>query len=473
MGRTNDDVDDGGWAVLRLRRATERFRQSLFYLPALFVAASIALALTVVRVDRWTSTDDGPSVLSTTVDNARSILSTVAGGTIAAASIVFSITLVAVQLASSQFSPRVVRGFLRDRFQQVVMGVVVGTFSYCLLVLRVVQETGGDSDAEPFLPRLSVLGAVVLGIASLLAVLASIDHTAKSLRVGTILDRIASETIAVIEARHEPTGKTGDAVRPIHVDSPDSRPVNPARRSADVTPGVPTPPETALVVRSRRTGWVAQISTDALLDAAPEGSTLLLHAAAGAYLVPGERIAAVWPAPDDAEARDVIAASVDRALDVSDARTLQQDVAFGLLQLTDIAMRALSPGINDPNTAIEALHRIGRVLTELISAEAHRTQVTHAARTVVRSAAPDDAAYLEAGFGPVRRHGRSQVDVLEAIVRTLVSVRDIVEHRRAVPPDLSGFDVQLDRVEACLDDLEHAEERERLRRAIRAARPLP
>ena len=154
-----------------------------------------------MALDRRFAAGDLPSFHSTTVDNARSILSTVAGGTISAAAVVFSLTLIAVQLASSQFSPRVVRGFVGDRFQQIVMGIVVGTFTYCLVVLRVVQKPLESSGSGPFLPQVSIVVAVTLAVASLLAVLASIDHTAKSLRVGALLDQVATQTVSVIESR--------------------------------------------------------------------------------------------------------------------------------------------------------------------------------------------------------------------------------------------------------------------------------
>lgn len=458
MSRSPTDGDHPAVALLRLRRLTEQFRQSLFYLPALFVGASIASALIFVRVDRATADGTLPDVFSTTVDNARSILSTVAGGTITAASIVFSLTLVAVQLASSQFSPRVVRGFLGDRLQQIVMGVVVGTFSYCLLVLRVVQATGEGDETDPFLPRLSVIVGVLLGVASLLAVLASIDHTAKSLRVGSLLDRIADETVDVIERRHLDD-------RSLHFDSPDARPIDPAERATADHLEVPTPPSSAVVVRSDRTGWVTQMSTGGLLDALPDGGTLLLDASVGAYVIEGERLGVAWPGVESS-ALD----GIRNAIDINDARTLQQDVAFGILQLNDVAMRALSPGVNDPNTAIESVHRVGRVLAALFEAGPMRDRVSDGGRTVVRSWSPDVSDYVEAAVGPIRRYGAGDVTVLEAIVRMLVVVRDVASAEREVPVDLSAVERQFDLIEAQADEIPTEVDRARLERALAAAR---
>lgn len=130
---------DIGSKFLRLDALRNRLAQSLFFVPFLLLAASILLAQITVQIDQSMAEDVLPNWFEVTVQSSRSILSTIAGGTITAASIVFSLTLVAVQLAASQFSPRV-RGFLGDRFQQLVMGTVVGTFSYSLMVLREVRS---------------------------------------------------------------------------------------------------------------------------------------------------------------------------------------------------------------------------------------------------------------------------------------------------------------------------------------------
>lgn len=269
---------DGGIGLIRLRRLADQFQQSLFFLPAIFVIASVVLALVIVRVDRALGRDGLPSFFSTTVDNARSILSTVAGGTISAASVVFSLTLIAVQLASSQFSPRVLRGFLGDRFQQMVMGIVVGTFTYSLVVLRVVQQPQDQSTSTPFLPRLSVLFAVIFAVASLLAVLASIDHTAKSLQVGSLLDRIAFETVATIEARLV-RADSDDDENALILDAPGIVPAAPRANPGVEQPAPLTPPDDALDISAEHPGWVTQLSVEAIFSCLPDDSTVLLRTA--------------------------------------------------------------------------------------------------------------------------------------------------------------------------------------------------
>lgn len=457
----------GGVGLLRLRRYAEKFRQSLFFLPAFFVLGSILLGFATVEIDRSLGEDDLPAIASTTVDNARSLLSTVAGGTIGAASVVFSLTLVAVQLASSQFSPRVVRGFLRDRFQQVVMGVVVGTFTYCLAVLRVVQQPLDDSNAEPFLPQISVLVAVVLAVLSLLAVLASIDHTAKSLRVGSLLDSITTETVDVItfRYRHRDSADDEDSLR---LGGPSIVPAAPSTSDqGDDNADETVPPEGALVVRSERSGWVTQISLEGILDAIPAGSTLLLESSVGTYLFPGSRLFAVWPvAADD---RDRLESSLRDTLEVGPARTLQQDVSFGTLQLTDIAVRALSPGVNDPNTAIEAVVRIGRVLATLLQHDLDASSITSNDRTIIRSRTLSAHDYVDAAVEPIRRYARAEPAVLVALVRTLGTAAETAQGCCRGKVDTQSFSYQLEQISSSMGHLESLEARAEVQKALDAA----
>ena len=460
---------DGGVGLLRLRRYSDRFRQSLFFLPAIFVLASIILALAMVELDRRLPSGDLPSFLSTTVDNARSILSTVAGGTIGSASVVFSLTLVSVQLASSQFSPRVVRGFLGDRFQQTVMGIVVGTFTYSLVVLRVVQKPLEESNSEPFLPQLSIVVAVLLAVASLLAVLASIDHTAKSLRVGSLLDQVTEETVRVIEARYAHLDDD-DGRRSLQLDAPSVVPAAPRQRLASESGSQRHDvPSDALVLRANRSGWVTQISVEGILSAVPAGSTVLLESAVGTYLIPGSIVASVWPIAEDAA--DDVDARLRDAIEVRTARTLQQDVSFGILQLVDIALRALSPGVNDPNTANEAIVRIGVVLSSLLKRDLEASSLTSDDRTILRSRDLAAGDYVDAAVEPIRRYARTEPVVLQTLIRTLATVRDAARSECTAHVDVSSLDVQLEAIAASLDLMDTDEDRRRVQAVLDEVAP--
>ncbi|MGK2929108.1 MAG: DUF2254 domain-containing protein, partial [Acidimicrobiales bacterium] len=274
--------------------------------------------------------------------SARALLGTVAGATITFAAIAFSVSLLIIQQASSQYSPRVVHTLFRDPFNKRVMGLVVGTFTYCLLILRSVRsslEPGGD----PVIPNLSVAIGVTLGIVTILAIVAFIDHSAHSMDISTILHDVEDEAIAQIRREwQEPDPSTSPP-------SLSQRPDDPAH-----------------VVRFDRSGWVQQIDLDKLIGCIPTGQTMWVETYPGRYAIEGTPIGALSSVPDDVEAfeRGVIA-----AIRTGDTRTMQQDVSFGLRQLADVALKALSPGINDPTTAQDAIFHSAAVLAELFRRE--------------------------------------------------------------------------------------------------------
>ncbi len=438
---------------LRLGAIQNAISQSLFFVPSLMVAMSLVLSQVTVWVDRQIGQDVLPSWFGSTVESSRSILSAVAGGTITAASIVFSLTLVAVQLAASQFSPRVLRGFLGDRFQQVVMGTVVGTFSYSLFVLREVQSAG-ESGRGAFTPQLSIALALVFAVCSLVAVLASIDHTAKGLRVGSVADGILDVTLTTIDTLFEEraSGEKGVFV----VDAPDR---SPAPVGLDRNDDTDEPPEGAAVLLAPATGWITGMQIGNLGGNLPSGSSVLLPAAVGTYIVEGTPLMYVWPATDDD--LEQVEANLATIVRIGDTRTMQQDIGFGIVQLVDIAVRALSPGINDPNTANEVIVRLGAVLTAL-----HRRTLPGRCTEidgcrVLRPDVPDIAGYVDAAVEPIRRYARTEPRVLEVLARMIVGVVDDSE-RRFDDPDVSAMIGQLELMRDELDELVTEEDRRRL-----------
>lgn len=395
---------DSALRFLRLRALYERLSHSLFALPAVFVVGAVVVSQATIWLDTIVAP---PEPLDSTVDNARALLAAIAGGTITAASVVFSLTLVAVQLASSQYSPRTLDTFLGDRFQQVVFGIVLGTFTYALLVLRVVEA---PVDGEVFVPAYSVLLAVVLAVASLFAVIASINHTAQGLRVASIANRIADATIGVIERQFGDEGvlslQSADPA-PVAVDEPEQTDV--------------------LVFGAPERGWVQQISADAFLDAVPDGTTVRVLATAGDYLLEGQPVARISPTP---AAEDDVVEELRDALVIGPHRTLQQDVAFGIVQLVDMAVKALSPGVNDPHTAQEVLSRIGAVMTELAVRDLTPSRLTRASSTVIRLAELGHADFFDLAIEPVRRSARTDPQVAATVLVTLATIRDEALRRR-------------------------------------------
>ncbi len=425
---------------------------SLFFLPAVLVAMSILGAYGTLEVDRRFESSTLPAFLDTSVDNARTMLGVLAGGTITAASIVFSLTLLTVQLASSQYGPRSLHNFLGDRFTQVVIGVVMSTFSFCAVALRGVE--GPTADTAPFVPRLTVATAWVLGVVALFAVLASINHTARGLRVATIANRVTDETLDVIRQRY---GDVEEApADPVSADDD--------RTDADLPAALPAPPD-ALVVGSPSRGWVQQMSIRLMVSAVPQGSTLRLVVHTGEYVQEGQPVLLVTPTPDRP---DDVRRQLHRAVVVGPHRTMQQDVAFGIIQLIDIALRALSPGVNDPQTAQEVFPRLTAIITELLIRDLTPRRVEDDGRVVIRTTELEHADFVDLAISSVRRAARTDPLVLAALVVALGTARDETQRRRP-GADVGPLADQVSAILADLDGLAQPHDVAHVREAARRA----
>ncbi len=363
------------------------------------VFGAIALAAISLRVDR--QLDQGssqlPLVLTSTVASARALLSTIAGATITFASIAFSISLLIIQQTSSQYSPRVVHTLFRDPFNKRVMGLVVGTFTYCLMVLRSVR-TALEQSGSPIIPSLSVAIAVVLGIVTILAVAAFINHSAHSMDISEILENIRREAAALICAEWTLA--------------------EPGTRREET---IPTPSETACTVRFDRAGWVQQIDPDALLTCVPAGGTMWLDAYPGRYAIEGAPVCTMSVLPADLEhtQRRILA-----AITTGNTRTMQQDVSFGLRQLADIALKALSPGINDPTTAQDSLFHSTALLADLLRRDPPPTQRESdgdgdAKRRLVVRQQPTHDDLVDLAFDETRRAASTQPQVCIYLLEAL------------------------------------------------------
>lgn len=375
---------------LRARALGYRFRESLFFLPTLIVLAGLGLGLVVGDLNRWLHADAWPlpGALRMTPEAATSFLSVVAGATITTAGVVFSLTVVSLQLASGQFSPRVLRTFVRDRLGQVVIGLLVATFVYCTLVLRFTRED------EPLVPMLPIGVALVLVVATVILIIAHLDHLARSLQVGEVLRRISVETAAVIDE--------------VSREAPEER-AHPAVDVGALGAG--------LVVRAPRDGWVNQNPSRYLFAAVPKKTVVRLETRGGAYVSEGEPLATLWPEPPDPQkARRLVASAVE----VGDERTMQEDIDFGLRQLVDVGLRALSPAINDPTTAVEVVLRIGSVLRRLLVADLPPEAIAGpGGRVLLRPWALDHDEYVAHAFDELRLAGPTQLRVATTMLRTL------------------------------------------------------
>ncbi|MEP7203601.1 MAG: DUF2254 domain-containing protein [Ilumatobacteraceae bacterium] len=390
---------------LRLDALIERLRSSLFFVPMLAVVVAAGLGFASLAVDRRLDPAmvDLPIAFTSTVESARTLLGVIAGATISFAGIAFSVSLLIIQLASSQYSPRVVHTLFRDPFNKRVMALVVGTFTYCVVVLRSVRSAL-DPDGDPVIPNLSVAVASMLGIATILAIVAFINHSAHSMDVSEILERIRRETTEQIRAEWTPA--------------------DPERVRAAISDATATAQST--VLRVDRSGWVQQIDTNALLGCLPEGVTLRVETYAGRYAVERTRFGTLTPAIADDELGDIEQA-VLAAVSIGATRTMQQDVSYGLRQLVDVGVKALSPGINDPTTAQDAIFHTAAVLSELLQHDPPPPVITVESRTVVMAQQPTHDELIGVAFDELRRAGADQPTVCIYLLGAIESIVESLE----------------------------------------------
>jgi uncharacterized membrane protein len=317
-------------------------KQSLWFLPAVLTTASVLLAFLTVQLDQTLLLDRRPEMgwlFGGGAEGARGVLQAIAGTMVTVTALVFSITVVALQLASSQLSPRVLRAFMGDRGNQVVLGFFIGTFTYSLLVLRAVrsplEDTGG------MVPALSLTVAIVLALVSVALLIYFVHHAADGMRASVVIDRASAATRGLIT--HLYPEEVGQPVQP------------------DPPAWLASAP--AAIVTADTSGYVQTVNAEALFALAERHAlTVRSEPRVGDFVLPGEVLVSVWP-PDAADAE--VAQAAREALVLGPERTLHADVAFGFQQLSDIAVKALSPGINDPTTATVCIDRLCDLLVHL------------------------------------------------------------------------------------------------------------
>ncbi len=381
--------------VLRARQLTNRARESLFFVPAVMVVAGALVSIGVASLNHGISPDALPSALRISTNAAQTLLSTIAGATITTVGVVFSINVVSVQLASGQFSPRVIRGFFRDRHSQIVVGILAATFAYCVIALYAVSNASYGGEQQQTQPVVAVGIAVLLGLASIMSIVSYLDHSARRLYVGNIARGITEESLQIV-ARF---GREAEELA-----------------ANDDTEADDDPPGDFHLVRARHDGWVQQVSTDAMLRSVPDGTTVRLETRVGAYVVEGVPLASLWPVPEDVPAAEE---AVNNGIALGDGRTMQQDLDFGLRQLSDIALRAVSPALNDPTTAVEVVLQHGAILRRLLQSGLPPRVRKHDSGT--RLLRPYDLSYgdyIDHAFEEIRRGAYEHPTVAAAMIRT-------------------------------------------------------
>lgn len=390
----------------RLKQLWSNLLASFWFLPALIVAFSALVAVGLIEVDSSASRDwmqEWPRVFGASAAGTRGMLATIAGSMTTVVGVTFSMTLVALTLASSQYTSRVLRNFMSDRVTQVVLGIFSGIFTYCIIVLRSVR--GGDEGG--FVPSLSVTFSVVLAIGGIATLIFFIHHIASSIQASSIIASVAKETLGAVDRLFpENSGRAlmDDELDPSLLSMPSRR---------------------WQTLMASRNGYLQGVDDEALLRVAREHKTIVrMERGIGEFVVANTPLASLaLESPPD---REIIAA-LRAAYHIDRYRTVNQDCAFGIRQLVDMALRALSPGINDTTTAVTCVDYLTAILARLAPREIPSSRRFEDGELRLIAIGQTFANLVSESFDEVRGSAGGNVAILLRLLNALQTIASLTE----------------------------------------------
>ncbi len=391
------------------RKLTVSVGSSLWFVPVMCVLAGVVISLATLGLDRAFDYQAIPQELVGRPTAATAILTTVAASMVSLAALVLTITMVVVQLAMGQFSPRIVQRILRDKPSQLAIGLFVATFVHAVLTSREVVDRG---DGTGQVPGIAVATSYVLVLASIAVLVIYVHHIGQALRVSALIELVGDDTRKLLDRRYPDTG-----------------------RPPPVDPGAPR------VVAARESGVVTMIGAEALVEEARRADCVLeLVPALGAFVPAGGPLFLVHGEPDDMDEDTLLA-----ALSLKLEPTLDEDVAYGFRLLVDIAERSLSDSpFQDPTTAMQAIDRLHDLLRQLARRPLPDGRVRDddgEVRLLVKTMSWDD--YVRLAFVEIRIAGAGSPQVSRRLVAALTDLRSI-----ALPERIDVLDEQLAQLRA-------------------------
>ena len=391
---------------IKIRNFWYRLQESFWFLPAVMAGAAILLSFVTIAIDKVFLYREGAQhwwIYSGGPVGARTVLSVIAGSMITVAGVVFSITIVVLSLASSQFGPRLIRNFMNVRANQMVLGTFVSTFIYGVLVLRTVNAT---VEAR-FVPGLSVTITVVMSLLSLGVLIYYIHNVSESIQAQNIIARVRRDL-----------DKAVDRIFPEELGHEEDLTRNSINRDYDI----PTVCDHEVCqVKADHSGYLQAVDNDALMRIAVE-ENLLIHLGyhPGNFITRGSVLVTVWPGD---KVDETLSEKINTIFIVGPERTLEQDVEFAISQLVEIAVRALSPGINDPITAITCIDWLGASLCQLANRKmlsSHRLDEQSRLRVICKPFVFEKM--VDAAFNMIRQNSHSIAAVSIHLLETIATV---------------------------------------------------
>jgi uncharacterized membrane protein len=387
----------------KLLTLLETLRANFWFIPAIMAGGAIILAFGMIAIDQLfqdTSYADNGWIYGGGAEGARALLSTVAGSIINVTGVTFSITIAVLTLASNQFGPRLLRNFVRDRGNQFVLGTFIATFIYCLLVLRTIR----GQEEVAFVPHFSTTLGVVLAVVSLGVLIYFIHHIATSIQAEQIIASVSHDLHEAI-----------DHFFPEKGDAEEREPPEENSNGSDRPDRLGLAPR---AIEAAQSGYIQAIDIEGLLEIAIERDLVvqLVHRP-GHYVVRRRDVALVWPGRSvDGE----VVERINDAIILGSQRTQTQDVEFSLNQLVEIAVRALSPSLNDPFTAISCIDRLGSALCHVTerALPAHHYYDDQGTLRLLTVPVTFEGI-VDAAFNKIRQNGRSSAAVTIRLLETI------------------------------------------------------
>ncbi|QTD57392.1 DUF2254 domain-containing protein [Parasphingorhabdus cellanae] len=403
----------------------DSIRSSYWFIPALMSLGAIILSTLAVEFDTYFNLSIPiwlESFFNNQPDGARAVLSTIAGSMITVAGVVFSITLVTLSTAAAQYGPRLLTNFMRDTTNQITLGTFIATFLYCLLVLRAVQNAppdANDIEAAYFVPHIALLIGIGFSLCSIAVLIRFIHHVPQSVHISLVTTSIGKELCERVSERFpEPLGQDTEPKK-------DGFDMDLVPKSLHNPVG-----ENVVRINAKASGYLRLIDTESLIDTAASNDIFIrLAKRPGDFIFPGEALVYL---PPDASISEGVCDDIRSIFTIGEKRTPFQDIRFLVQELVEIAARALSPGINDPVTAIACLNWLAAAQMQLITHDEPQS-VRHDKDDIPRiyAEALSSSQLMELGFSKLRSYIAADPIASEAALDLLARVRTNVSERHA------------------------------------------
>jgi uncharacterized membrane protein len=383
---------------------------TFWFIPVLIICMSILFSISLLSLDNSISIPQqgwGHFFFVNSPDSARSILSTISGAMIGVAGTVFSVTLVALTLAASQLGPRLIKNFMYVRLNQVVLGSYISTYLFCLLVLNSIQ----DGNENNFIPSLSILVAILAAISNIILLIVFIHQIAISIQADKVISDISNSMSKQAES------------------------LFPKKKGEDEMATVEKTDATSLIsgytmriqVKSPKSGYLQYVDGEALMELVTrQKSVFAVHHRPGSFLVKDGEIGILhsrsnWEKDSMQELLSMFV--------IGKTKTSQQDLEFSIYQMVEIALRALSPGVNDPFTAIACIDNLTATMCYLAEAKfpsKHRFDKDGNLRIVADTL--DFEGVLDAAFNQIRQSSGGNTAVIIKLMEALITIQKFTRH---------------------------------------------